>query len=224
MKTRAIYTSIRNVGCTDVDSDHPLTYCLTNAVDQKFIHGSSANIVSGPSARNCQLYLAEYCANGWDKFCEFASQNNNTSFPNTFDGIDTGLTNRDVNLTQGEILIYNTAKRKYLVSNGNCFLKHEPFDPTVANSPMISYWSKKNSSCVGATCGNGCFPEFAVDPKTINDDPVMNKILQKPSIALDILVNIFNTSLRKKNLDSLKNTKLWNFYSQYPYFASRMTK
>ncbi len=223
---RSTYTPILDVGCTNVPSDHPLTYCLGTNIDQKFLHGSSAATVNGQASRNCQLYLSEYCAKDWDEFCVFASQNNNISYPNTMDGLSLG----DVackGLTQGEVLIHNTARRKYLKHMGNCRIKYEPFDPNVANSPLISYWVKGGlcggTSCVGS-CGisGSCCPKYAVDPTTIDCDPVMNLILEKPKIALDILVNIFNTMKRDGTLQSLQGTKLYCFYQSLPYFRSRM--
>jgi hypothetical protein len=226
---RSTYTPIIEVGCTSVQADHPLTYCLGTNIDQRFLHGSSAMGIDGQASRNCQLYLSEYCANQWDQFCEFASLNNNVSYPNTMDGLSLG----DVacrGLTQGQVLIHNTARRKYLKTMGNCKLKFEPFDPNVANSPLISYWAKGSGPCGGTSCAGGCgisgscCPTYAVDPKTIDCDPVMNKILDNPKIALDILLNIFNTMKRDGTLMQLQGTRLWNFYMSLPFFVDRLKR
>ena len=99
---------------------------------------------------------------------------------------------------------------------GNGELRYEPFDPTVANSPMISYY-------VGKPCFEGCnlVPIYKVDPSTIDQDAVMDKVLQKPLIAIDILINIYNTMKREGTLHQLSGTKLGNFYSETAYFKDR---
>jgi hypothetical protein len=89
---------------------------------------------------------------------------------------------------------------------------YEPFDPTIASSPLISYW--KPNECTNSS-GR---PEYSVDPKEIDNDPVMNKILQKPQIALDILKNIYYTMKRNGTLKQLNETKLGNFYKQNPKY------
>ena len=183
----------------------PLTYCLVDNVDQMFLHGGNS-VIYGPNSRPCQLYMAEYCANRWDKFCDFASMNTNTYFPNNVQGFDINS-----NLTGGEALIRNTAARKYLIKMNNAWKKYEPFDPTVPTSPMISYWVGNNGYDSG-------IPEYAVNPLTIDTDIVMNKILANPMIANHILINIYNTMKRQGTLSGLKNTKLGYLYNTEPYF------
>lgn len=225
IRSKTNYTPIINFGCSNAESNSPLSYCLGSNIDQKFLHGSSAAMINGQSSRACQLYLSEYCANGFDQYCEFAAKNNNVSFPNNMDGLGLG----DVackGLTQGEVLIHNTARRKYLQSMGSCVRKFEPFDPNVANSPLISYWTK-GGACGGMSCAGGCavgtscVPSYAVNPETIDNDRVMDLLLQKPYIAIDILINIFNTMKRQGTLDLLRNTKLGRYYAMNPYFRSR---
>jgi hypothetical protein len=118
--------------------------------------------------------------------------------------------------TAGEALIYNTAARKYLVAMHGAHKKYEPFDPNTASSPMISYWV--SDSCVGSNCG---IPEYAVDPSKIDDDVVMDKLLMNPMVALNLLINIYNTMGRQNTLSGLKGTKLGNFYDTYPYFRAK---
>ena len=205
------YTSIKNFGPNAVSEvNNPLTYCLTTDLDSAFMHGGQANVLRRDS-RPCQLFLSEYCAQGWDNFCERASHNQNISFPN-------GMTTQcgacpPPGTTQGDMLIRNTAERKYLVQMINGQQVFEPFDPVVANSPMISSW--RPVGCQVGGCGAGQLtmaPIYAVNPKTIDDDVVMDKILARPHIAKDILVNIFHTMKRLNTLQNLKGTKLGNFY------------
>lgn len=204
------YRSIKNFGhdfYSEVSS--PTTYCLNDTVSQKFLHGGNSYIY-GQNSQFCQRFWGEYCAQNWDGLCEVASKNTNMYFPNnsTF-GNPSDRPYNYKGLTAGETVIRNTAANKYLVAMGNCVPKYEPFDPTVADSPMIKTW-------VSATGQNNCVPVYAVDPKTIDDDIVMDKVLNKPTIALDILINIYNTHRRLGTHEQLKETKLGKFFANNP--------
>lgn len=211
------YSTISNLGSNlQSEVDNPLTYCMNNNMDQRFLHGGNADVY-GQHSRPCQLFMSEYCATKWDSFCEAASYNTNTSFPNNAGSC---LGNTDVSckdLTAGEVLIKNTAARKYLVKMVDMKKTYEPFDPNVANSPLISYWIPTNG-CSDQSTG---IPIYSVNSKTIDSDHVMNKILSKPIIAFDILVNIYNTMKRTGKLKDLRGTKIGNFFITNPYFKSK---
>lgn len=210
------YARIVNFGPTVEKSpnNNPLTYCMTTDLDNSFVHTSGQR--RGPYSKSCAMFMSDYCAKDWNGICEAASQNTNNHYPNTampWTGnkknsgacLGTGLGSQ---FTQGDILIRNTAAKKYLSKMSNhCLMKYEPFDPMVPTSPMISYWDSSND-----TARSSCIPVYEVNPDTINDDPVMNKLLSKPVLGMDILVNIYNTARRLGKLDSLRNTKLWNFF------------
>jgi hypothetical protein len=198
-------------------SNNPLSYCVSSTLDSKMNHGSQANILE-PEGRSCQLFMSEYCAEKWDGFCEVVSRNTNKSFPNNYNGVPMKNTVVMQGLTTGDVLVRNTAARKYLVKMHNAHKIYEPFDPTVPTSPMISWW--KEDGCCSGDCSPGT-PEFSVDPSSIDDDPVMNRILLDPKIAMDILINIYNSMKRKDTLHDLKNTKLGHFYNFHPYFKSK---
>jgi hypothetical protein len=106
-----------------------------------------------------------------------------------------------VGLTPGEVLLKNTAESRFRIGMLNCELKTEPFDPVNPSSPYISYY-----------VGQNCIPLYAVDPKTIDRDVVMNKILDNPKIARQLLLNIKNTMMRQGTFHNLKGTRLGNFY------------
>lgn len=205
------YMRISNFGsgAANDPNANPLSYVMLRTVDSPFSHGGIANTISSKYDRNAQAFSASYCADKWDNVCEFLSHDRDTNYPNSLGTCGGSSDTVCRGLTAGEILIQNTAARKYLkFMSGNCTLKYEPFDPTVAASPMISYWQ---GSCNGQ--GNdGCVPVYEVDPKNIDDDPVMNKILQKPAIAWNILMNIYNTAIRHKTIDQLKGTKIYNLF------------
>lgn len=217
MTNRNSYKCIRNFGPNTYSPvNNPVTYCMGQTLENNFLHGSTANYYS-QHAPICQAYLSEYCANGWDGFCEFASNNENRTYPNSNQywnmPSQVGCTQ---NLTAGEVLIRNTAANKYLVEMIGAVKKYQPFDPNVATSPMVGTWvsTDPNSMQPG-------IPVYAVDPKVIDDDLVMNKILANPNIAPDILINIYNTMKRNNVIGQLKGTKLGQFYENVPYFKTR---
>ena len=205
------YRKIQNFGA-NINSEvtSPLTYCINDTMSQKFEHGSSGAMIYGQNSKQCQAFLGEYCAQNWDEVCEYASMNSRKYFPDNLKTSSIG--GRPYNLlglTAGEMVVRNTAAVKYLISMGNCVPKFEPFDPTVANSPMIQTW-------VSNTGTYDCIPVYAVDATTIDNDVVMDKILTKPNIALDILINIYNNMQRAGLIESLANTKLGKFYTGNP--------
>jgi hypothetical protein len=208
------YKCISNFGrgAGNAQVNNPLTYCLEQSLENKFMHGSIADTIGNSNGKHCQVFMAQYCANEWNEVCEHASRNRSTLYPNN---LQCG-TSSDVEckgLTAGEILIQNTATHKYLVEMGNCSLKYEPFDPTVASSPMVPLWYSRTN-----TQGNeACTPVYAVDPKKIDKDHVMNKILSKPIIAWSLLVNIYNTAKRKNKLEELKGTRIYGFFMSHPF-------
>ena len=211
------YRRISDFGSNMVsEANDPLTYCVNNQMDQRFLHGGHAD-TRGQYSRSCQLYMSEYCANKWDMACEVAAGDLQKSYPNQVAGLGLGSAGGMAcrGLTAGEELVANTAARKYLHKMHGAKLKYEPFDPNVSTSPMISYW-------VG-DCDTACemVPEFIVDPKTIDSDPVMDKLLARPIIGINILTNIYNTMKRYGTLAQLKGTKLGNFYNHNRYFRSK---
>ena len=196
------YKSVSDFGSNNSPANHPLTYCIGSNMNQQFLHGGNPY---GGESKQCQSFMADYCASGWDSFCEYESMNKNTTL------LPAGKILNST--TAGQLLIANTAARKYLVNMHNATEKYEPFDPTVADSPMIRYW-----------VNNGSFsqiPEYSVDPLVIDKDVLMDKILEDPNVAFNILTNIYNTMKRKETLKYLKGTKLGNFYDSHPFFKER---
>ena len=191
------------------DAANPLTYCINDTISKGFLHGGNS-YKYGQNSKPCQAFLSDYCSQGWDGVCEFASKNTRMYDPNNLANANImGNIYNFKGLTNGDVLIRNTAAKKYLVSLGNCIPRYEPFDPLVANSPMISYWDSGEGQ-------NDCIPLYAVDPKTIDNDIVMDKVLAKPTIAIDILINIYNNMKASNMLDDLKNTKLGNYFRSNP--------
>jgi hypothetical protein len=207
------YKYISDFGSNKSPLNNPLTYCVGDNLDQRLTHGGISDSY-GSYSRPCQLFMADYCASEWDSFCELESRNKNKSFPSRIDGnCNTKWGKGECNEKAGDALIANTASRKYLIKMHNGEEKYEPFDPTVADSPMIRYW-------IPDSCRGNIKPEYGVDPNIIDNDTVMDKILENPDIAFSILENIFNSMKIRDTLKHLKDTKLGHFYRNHPYFIS----
>ncbi len=208
------YSTIGNFGSSPYTQTNPLTYCFVSGLDSGAYHNLGGQNLAGPGNRQCQVFTAAYCAKNWNGICEFASRDEEKG-PAVVNMVRpcNGLLNES---TRGEILIRNTAAEKYLrAMSPNCRRDYEPFDPTTAGSPLISTWFPADNNCGSAANCNGasvCIPVYGVDPSTIDKDPVMNKILAKPSIAMDILVNIYNTAVNNGEIDGLRGTKLYNYF------------
>ncbi len=219
-----MYKTISNFGaCTNTDAanNSPLSYCLLQTLDNEFLHGGHGNVIGGAHGKNCQNFMSSYCANNWNNICEFKSHDQSIIYPNSLGSCGGGghehISTTNDQLTAGQILIRNTAAKKYLTHMGGCVPKYEPFDPTVAASPLIFSWEK---DC-HAHGSSGCVPVYEVNPYTIDCDPVMNKILAKPIIAMTILVNIYNTAMRKGTMADLEGTRLHHLFFS-PQFQSYM--
>ena len=178
-------------------NNDPLTYCLGDNMSQRFNHGGHADIY-GQNSAPCQVFLAERCAKKWDNVCEYAyAPRTNEEYKIRANPIGKGASD----LNSGEILLVNTAQKKYLWKMLNCEAITQPFDPMVPASPLITSWR-----------GLYCKPLYAVNPASIDDDIVMNKILQKPWIAVALLQNIKNTMISRGDFKQLAGTKLGRLY------------
>ena len=196
--------------------NNPLSYCLSSGMDNSFMHGGHAGKILNRETKPCQSYISEYCSNNWDEYCEIESKNDSRLF-NSLNTEQNTLTNATVGLTAGEVLMYNTASKKYVVRReGNCKLVSTQFDPTVASSPMFTEWVGGNEICVSGCrdSGGDCVSVYGVNPSTINSDPLMNKILDKPTIALDILKKIYFGMKKDGTLSQLKGTRLGSFFEK----------
>jgi len=217
------YTCISNFGCAPEPAvTNPLTYSIGESVDQLMLHGSSTATISGQYSKNSQIFLANYCANTWDGFCEIASTDQTVAYANNMNSF---MGPSCIGLTQGDMLILNTARVKYLVDPGNQVLVKEPFDPNVADSPYIYYWKQQDCDAESARCGvsqgTSCGPRYAVNPKTIDDDIVMNKILCNPQLYMSLLYNIYCTMKSAGTLSQLQGTKLGAYFMSNQFMYSK---
>lgn len=196
---KIIRYDINNYRFLPIHTSDPMSYCMGNNADQRFIHGSNADIY-GQNSTMCQNYLAQRCAKNWDGVCE--QLYTRPLIDNGAGTVSFTPMYGSTGLSAGDILLRNTALEKYRVGFQNCQVVVEPFNPIDADSPMISRF-----------VGRDCVQEYAiVDPKTIDSDPVMNRLLTRPRIAVDLFINIRNTMLRRGTFCALRGTKLGSFY------------
>jgi len=199
------YARIQNFGKDNQQVNSPITYCLAQTADKNF-QNAPYGIFQGPNSRNCQLYMGEKCAKEWDGFCEYMFQQyknpgqypNNSARPNMFmaNPIFSDVSTHSL----GDAFLDNVLKQRFC-QFPNCTKKCEKFDPLNPSSPDIFYWIGPNNEKCVPVCN-------LIDPKTIDNDPVMNHALQNPSACAETLVNICNTA-KNQNID-LSGTKLGN--------------
>lgn len=202
------YQMMSNFCPIKMPTDDPVTYCVmddNNSLNHQFSHGAGGGSLT-PYSKPCQAFMSSRCSTNWDDKCELASKNTETRYPNMIAkcGNPPVTVGR---LSAGDILVMNTAEKKYGKLSGNCSIKQEPFDPTVLTSPMVEY--QVSDSC---SYGGVCKTIYDVDPNTIDNDPVMNKILDRPEIGASVLVNIYRQLKKRGELAKINNTRLGRFY------------
>ena len=211
------YKSITELGNNDYSHvNNPLSYCVNdNNLDSLFLHGGTSDEINHPKSKHCQMFMVDYCSKNWDKFCELASTNQEK---HVRDYIGHGnITNIELGLNLGEILVRNTAYRKYLVNPNKYKQTCELFDPNVPTSPLICYTEYCNNDKTSPYCN--IINEYSVDPLSIDKDPVMDKILNKPEIAFELLHEIYKYMKKNNTLKHLNGTKLGNFYQNNSFFV-----
>lgn len=207
----------------------PLLYCVLDTMDSQFLHGATGRTF-GKYNEHCSEYLSTRCALNWDGVCETISRDNETRFPNTggplprynilgqYIPVPTGL-------TYGQQIIRDTAFKKYKVQLTDCNVYCEPFDPTVANSPLVCYEARTSCSvgptnynvCLGVSEGGMCESVYKIvqeQVSSLDTDPVMNKILDNPKLAPDLIDQIYWTMKGENTLGILQGTRLYK-YLQY---------
>lgn len=195
------YIQARNFGSVSnlpIYNNDPLTYCMESQTSPAFNHSSSWMSI-GQNSQPCQVYLATRCAQQWDGICEQLSDISTSATP----PVQTTTQSNGMYLTSGDILLVNTAQKKYLAKmlGTDCTIKTSQFDPvSLGGSPYITYY-------VGT-----CYPLYIVDPHIIDSDPVMNKLLSKPWIAIDFFIKLKNSMLQLGLFPALKGTRLGQFY------------
>jgi hypothetical protein len=145
----------------------------------------------------------------WDKYCKFYYNNNNdTNWPNNaaINKVSASIIQSIFKLTQGQMLLRNSAERKYLqypyLSN-----KYQQFDPNVANSPMIRIPMDYD----GYSSVN-----VVLDTTKIDNDPLMNACIEDYKSCSDVFSYIYQ--VYKNKLLNLNGTKLGKHFDNNSLF------
>lgn len=191
------------------NSANPLSYCMRSTLNSNFLHGSATgSLLYSNHNQNCDNFMAQRCAEDFDGFCEAYIETNKESFyPNegSIDAQSEQFANLFLkyNPTPGEYMLRNAACRKYL-DFPNTKPSYQQFDPTVANSPIIKVYANY-------TCGSSVVVNLD-DPKTINECPLMRKMLQIPKASFDIFARIYLAYfIRQEHGVNIKGTRLEDF-------------
>jgi hypothetical protein len=209
------YATISEFGPSINESQSNIfAYCAISDLESGFAHGSigSSTGLLGPESAQCQIGAAQACAADFNGVCNVMSMDEQRGIPNAM--LKNGNINYNPNPSRGETFLRNVAAERFLKKmSDNCSRVYQPFDPTVAGSPLISTWKPSGTACQSSNWKTQvCIPEYGVDAATIDNDPVMNKILERPWIAMDVLVNIYNTAVNNNTLSSLSGTKLYGLF------------
>lgn len=194
----------------------PLLYCLLDSMDSQFMHGSTGRI-HGKYNENCSHFLTNRCALNWDQICEAVSKDQTNYYPNT--GAMNAKGGCSPCLPYGDQIVRNAALQRFKVASMNCNVKCEPHDPLNPDSPLICYettmpCNPTDKTCFGSAQYGTCKPIYKIHPEripTLDQDPLMNKILDKPELAYDMLFGIFETMRADKTLHLLDQTRLGQF-------------
>lgn len=207
-----------------LDNEHsrdPLLYCALDTMDAQFLHGATGRIY-GRYSQHCAEFLSTRCAAEWDHVCEAISKDKEGRYPNESSSTLSGGT--PPCLPYGEQLIRDAAFKRFKTEVQDCNVQCEPFDPTIANSPLVCYETRRRCSagttqpwemCMGTAEYGQCQPIFVITPEQaqqLDDDPLMNKLISNPQIAMDLLEEIYFNMKRANTLSLLRNTRLARFY------------
>lgn len=181
---------------------NPYMLALTSDVDKNFDIGDQGTNY-GPKYKSSQLLVGQYisCAKEWDFLCEYASRVNEMDASIQFNPTNIIFSPQEKSMSTGEIFIYIAAFMKY-ANFYNCKLASEYYDPTNPNSPIITDVLPEDNSAY--------FAFERIDPKEVDKDVLMDKIIDKPAVYFRILSSI-RESCKKSNID-LTGTKLGVFF------------
>lgn len=201
------YVPIAKFGASmnPVMSIDPVAASIYKDPDSDFDIGEMA-IRYGPRTRESMLYMADRCAKNWDGACEFLSRNRDNNVVCNQARISSPLFRRlnpPGSETIGDILVENTAVRRFC-DLSSCAVTSEPYDPT---NPR-SVWVKQYGCCGTTTCLPVCMP-----PDDPDNDIVLNKVLDKPDLHLDLLINMYKNVNRTGSRNKFANNRVGRIFA-----------
>lgn len=172
-----------------MDQSNPLTYCIVPSFNSQFLHGStSSNLLYAPYGPGCASYMAERCSDVYDGFCEgYKVMNTDTYWSNTaaIDNLTVNIAKSYLKIksTVGQNMIRNAAERRFLTYS-NISTYTEPFDPNVANSPLVTKYSQTyNIGRIGY--------KNLDNPSAVDNDQLMMAMCENWPACFDVLTKIY---------------------------------
>lgn len=192
----------------------PVASSIYKDPDSSFDEGE-LSVLYGPRTRNSQLYMAERCSKNWDGACEYLSRNMDDTSTNAAK-IPSALFPTNYipgKQTIGDILVENSAVRRFC-DLSSCSIQAEPYDPTNPNS----VWVKSYGCCGYEPCLPVCMP-----PDNPDSDILLNKVLDKPDLHIDLLVNMYKNVMKNNLRPKYVNTRIGNIFNIFDvYFKMNM--
>jgi len=182
----------------------PVAASIYKDPDASFDIGATAYLY-GPARVKSQLYMAEKCSKNWDGACEFLSRNQDTSKPNTGKIASPLFTTVQPpgKETIGDYLVENASVRRFC-DLSSCAITQEPFDPTNPNSVWVSSYG----CCGDSPCLPVCLP-----PENPDEDLLLNKVLDKPDLHIDLLVNMYKNVNKNGTRENYRNTRVGHIFN-----------
>lgn len=217
------YSTISDFGqIMNTYTNDPALYCVLDGLDSQFMFGSTG---FQKGNFNCSEYMSNKCAAEWDSTCEAVFHNSSVKYPRP--------QCCPVGLTDGQAMLREAAFKKYLLSTKNCWFACEPFDHTVADSPLfcydiqsapstgtgkVAYWTLDGHRvCGGPAADNPPCERFYgfTDQQmaALDSDQVMNNLLKYPNVALDLLAKLAAWVKSTSNMYKISGTKFHRFAS-----------
>jgi hypothetical protein len=212
------YVQISKFGTTlnPILTIDPVASSIYKDIDSSLDIGDSAYLF-GPATTNSQLYMAEKCSKEWDGACEFLSRNNDNTkcnsgrissplFPTVY---------APGRQTIGDFLVENAGVRRFCDLN-SCSMTQESYDPRNPDSVWVTSYG-----CCGYTqCLPVCLP-----PEDPDNDMLLNKILDKPDLHIDLLINMYKNINAQGSREKYKNTRIdhiFNIFDVYQKIHGRI--
>ena len=207
--------------------DSILSYSLLSPLDSAFVHGRPG-ISFGRYSVEAQEFMSSRCADNWDGVCETMSLDTHNKYPNMVMGSNEDLItgSRVRYLTSGDQLIRNTAFKKYRVQVNNCNLLGSSYNPMAPNGKLFYQQSTQHagiqnprySFSMGDVEQGTCQSYYSLEnQRDLDNDPVLNKLIQFPYIAQDLLIRMYYTMQRNGQLVKLRGTNIGRFYNTLGY-------
>lgn len=188
----------------------PVGASIYKDVNSSFDIGDTA-VLYGPKHENSQLYMAEKCSKNWDGACEYLSRDNTDTNCNSgkigSPLFSTLLPPGKANI--GDYLVENASVRRFC-DLSSCSVSQSPYDYTNPNSPMVSSYG----CCGMSECLPVCMP-----PENPDQDILMNKVLDKPDVHMDLLVNMYRNVMRNNLRSKYANTRIGYVFNLLDLYA-----